>query len=595
MHRHRAAETHPARSMGHVRGALLAVASLTACVSLAEPGRFDPAPPRPDRAPVSGLVAKTTPWRLSGVDQATEIAARFDVSMNAELAGAQLFRALQDEGSDLELRGEIAWMCEPISVLDSPLRCVRHETLGYGYSAQLALFTLGVWPVISIFGVPTDAGTAEASLVLRAYDPETGVQLADWSSGEVAATAYAGLYYRGSPMAKALSSAAQALLEKVRLALPQLEARIRTSARWREQYDAESASSLAQALSDPEPTIRSHALIALAALKAEARAAGPALRKVAADPEPRVRWHAVRALEAIDELDPATLATIEVLAKDPSPEVQSEALLVKHRLSFKVNAAQLAEPELASLVAQLGSAKEQRLRALKELAGRGPSAAPALPAVLAALAWASEEREQAAAIEAILSFGRFDPSVDRALGKYSPRGDSVGRAAALALAQLKAQPGPVADAPAVNAPVVAPRAAEPSRAIVAVFPLAGGKLSGAERSELTELYSAQLTALAGFKIVPSARVAAQIREQKAESYKECYDDACQIEVGKAIAAEKILTTKIIQQKGGCVVSATLYDLRTEATESAAVVLGPCAASGLANTLRAVAEALAQQR
>jgi hypothetical protein len=175
------------------------------------------------------------------------------------------------------------------------------------------------------------------------------------------------------------------------------------------------------------------------------------------------------------------------------------------------------------------------------------------------------------------------------LGRHADRRDDVGRAAALALAQPSVKPTPVAGAPAPP-----PAAAlETTRAVIAVFPISGGKLSPAQRQTLTELYSAHLTSPSGFKIVPSAQLAHQLRAQKAESYKECCDDACQIEVGKATAAEKVLTTKIIPQKTGCVVSATLYDLRSEATESAAVVPGPCAASTLANTLRSVAEALAR--
>lgn len=564
------------------------VVSTTGCVSVGEPGHFEPEAPPLAGAPISGLVAKATPWRYAGRAQADEITQRFDESMTLHLSGARLFRESTEGEANVELRGEIEWLCEPISALsNSPVPCAERETFGYGSSAMVTFGTLGIWPLISIFGVPTDGGTAEASLVLRAHDPQTGVELAAWPSGEVAETAYAGLYYRGSPMAKTLRAAADILVDKLRSSLPALEERIHKIARWRERYDPQQLSSLLEALGDPEPAIRGQALMVLAALGPDASGAASQLRRAAADPDPRVRWYSVRALEAIQALDPASLATVALLTKDPDPEVRREAGSVQHRMNFKLRSLELRDPELALAVVRLAGSREERLQALQELRSRAESAGPALPAVLEALAVADEDPVTKAAIEVIWAIGHFDPEVDRGLKRHTNRSDEVGRTAALALAELSAKPTTVAEPPA---PAPAP-SAEPNRAIVAVFPISGGKLKPRQRQELSELYAAHLTALAGFQIVPTAELAAQLRAQKAASYKECYDDACQIEIGKAIAAEKVLTTKIISQKSGCVVSATLFDLRSEATESAAVVPGPCEASALSTTLRSVAEAL----
>lgn len=566
---------------------VLVVVSTTACVSVGEPGRFEPEAPPLVGAPMSGLVAKASPWRYDSGGQNDEIARRFEESMTLHLARAQLFREFTDGVADVELRGRIVRLCEPISVIQSPVPCAQRETFGYGSSAMVTFGTLGIWPLISLFGVPTDGGTAEASLVLRAHDPQTGVELATWASGEVAETAYAGLYYRGSPMAKTLRAAADILVDKLRSSLPALEERIRKIARWRERYDPLRLSSLLEALGDPEPAIRSQALIALATLGPEARGAAPQLRRAAADPDPRVRWHSVRTLEAIEALDPASLSSVALLIKDPDPDVQWEARGVLHRMNFKLKSLELQDPELAQAVVRLAGSREERLRALQELRSRGPSAGPALRAVLEALRVADEDPIQKAAIEVIWAIGRFDPEVDRGLRRHVDRPDEVGRTAALALAELSVRPTTAAEPPA---PPPA-SSAEPNRAIVAVFPISGGKLKARQRQELSELYAAHLTALAGFQIVPTAELAAQLRAQKVASYKECYDDACQIEIGKAIAAEKVLTTKIIFQQSGCVVSATLFDLRSEATELAAVVPGPCEASALGTTLRSVAEAL----
>lgn len=71
----------------------------------------------------------------------------------------------------------------------------------------------------------------------------------------------------------------------------------------------------------------------------------------------------------------------------------------------------------------------------------------------------------------------------------------------------------------------------------------------------------------------------QLAQAKSESYKACYDDACQIELGKALAASHILRSRITRFGSRCVLNAELIDLRAEVTIKAASAQGGCEAEG----------------
>lgn len=71
----------------------------------------------------------------------------------------------------------------------------------------------------------------------------------------------------------------------------------------------------------------------------------------------------------------------------------------------------------------------------------------------------------------------------------------------------------------------------------------------------------------------------QISTLKSESYKSCYDDSCQIELGKALAASHILRTRITRFGSRCVLNGELIELRSEVTMAAASSQGNCEAEG----------------
>lgn len=129
-----------------------------------------------------------------------------------------------------------------------------------------------------------------------------------------------------------------------------------------------------------------------------------------------------------------------------------------------------------------------------------------------------------------------------------------------------------------------PVGAEP--AVVAVFDLevTGLRLDRGTQESLSEVLFSKVAALPGFTVIPRSDLKTRLSAQKKESYRECYDQSCQIEIGKELAAGKLLSTKILKLGSECTVSTVLYDLRTAATEAAADATGSCKPSALAKTV-----------
>ncbi|MCA9670081.1 MAG: PEGA domain-containing protein [Myxococcales bacterium] len=132
-----------------------------------------------------------------------------------------------------------------------------------------------------------------------------------------------------------------------------------------------------------------------------------------------------------------------------------------------------------------------------------------------------------------------------------------------------------------------------SAPIVAVFDIEdkGAGLSAEVRSRLTAYLASSLTATGRFQVVPRAQIKARLRAQKHSSYKKCFDQSCQIEIGKELAAQKSLATQVLKLGSRCAVAATLYDLRRAATERAATVRGGCSEDAIVSSLEAVVKRL----
>jgi len=118
--------------------------------------------------------------------------------------------------------------------------------------------------------------------------------------------------------------------------------------------------------------------------------------------------------------------------------------------------------------------------------------------------------------------------------------------------------------------------------------------SGLDTQVLTNLsdYLAVLMAEGGYQVVPRSQVKDRIKKQQLESKKECYDQSCQVELGRELAAQKSLATQIFKIGGVCRVTASLFDLRKAATEKAASGGGSCEEKELLAAVEQIAKKMA---
>ncbi len=131
--------------------------------------------------------------------------------------------------------------------------------------------------------------------------------------------------------------------------------------------------------------------------------------------------------------------------------------------------------------------------------------------------------------------------------------------------------------------------------VIAVFSVrdATDRLTDAERVQLSDYLAIKLVETRAFRVVPRSQLEEVLRKQKRESYRECYDEACQIEIGKELAASHSLALQVLRVGSRCVVAGSLYDLRLQATERAATHKGGCRPEELAESLEQLASSLSR--
>jgi len=124
----------------------------------------------------------------------------------------------------------------------------------------------------------------------------------------------------------------------------------------------------------------------------------------------------------------------------------------------------------------------------------------------------------------------------------------------------------------------APRATKP---VVVVFPVhdLSGQLGKPALKQLSEYLIAKL-AEGSYRVVPEDSIKRILVEEKKKSYRKCFDRTCQIELGKAVSANKMMATKVMKVGKECVVTAVLFDLKTEASEKAVTKKTACTAAGV---------------
>jgi hypothetical protein len=138
----------------------------------------------------------------------------------------------------------------------------------------------------------------------------------------------------------------------------------------------------------------------------------------------------------------------------------------------------------------------------------------------------------------------------------------------------------------------APTVATATAAVLAVLELEPRAGLGPESaSALTALVHLELLATGRVVLVPLERTREALRATSAEHAGARYDDRCQLELGKALAA-RALVRPVLQPDGhGCVLALELYDLTRETLEWARSERTGCEADALAATARRLAQVL----
>lgn len=128
--------------------------------------------------------------------------------------------------------------------------------------------------------------------------------------------------------------------------------------------------------------------------------------------------------------------------------------------------------------------------------------------------------------------------------------------------------------------------------IVAVFNIEdrGSGLNPNVLVNLEDQIVVRLTQL-GYHVVPRDQLRERLKQQKAESYRLCYDQSCQIELGRELAAQKSLSPMLVRIGDSCQLTIVLYDLRSSTTEKAANVRGVCTEESMINAVNVAVDEL----
>ena len=92
--------------------------------------------------------------------------------------------------------------------------------------------------------------------------------------------------------------------------------------------------------------------------------------------------------------------------------------------------------------------------------------------------------------------------------------------------------------------------------IVAVFNFESKGISfqGKMLDRLSDYLAGSLAATGRYRIVPRSQLKKRLVKQKTASYKKCFDQSCQIEIGKELAAQRSVSSQVmksaIEKQGG---------------------------------------------
>jgi len=145
-----------------------------------------------------------------------------------------------------------------------------------------------------------------------------------------------------------------------------------------------------------------------------------------------------------------------------------------------------------------------------------------------------------------------------------------------------------AAAPLVLALVLASPAAEARKLLprVAVFEIQTDrvKLKPGVLRVLRRYMADGLAAAGGFRLVPEDKMRRELMREVKRSRKSCFARSCQIRVGEALSADRALSLRVMKLGGRCVVTATMFHVKTQVSEGGGRASGRCTEAGLQASL-----------
>lgn len=111
---------------------------------------------------------------------------------------------------------------------------------------------------------------------------------------------------------------------------------------------------------------------------------------------------------------------------------------------------------------------------------------------------------------------------------------------------------------------------QPERPVLALddLRLRGVTMAPGPARALKGLLHAKLAGSGAFRMIPEAKVSEGLKALRRQSVAACRDGACAMELGKALAASRVLVPELVRFAKVCMVVLTLYELRTATAELA---------------------------
>ncbi len=300
----------------------------------------------------------------------------------------------------------------------------------------------------------------------------------------------------------------------------------------------------------------------------------------------RMRAKASEAVpDLLDQIDRGECLLQAAKAVDAVSPDRPRALAAAVKALERVEVVSSSSLDSLSSIASLGSLKSKKSMLdsayvdafLKLFSGHGQAALPDLVKLVGHERW----EVRYCAIRILAGIGNAKPNVIEALKRAEiDRNEDIRQVAKEAMRKLRfadlAKPG--------------------EKIVIAVFDVAdpNGQFAKADLEQLTDYLSAQMAEIADFRVVPRDQVRSQLASQKRESFKAVFDERTQLQLGKALAARKSLATRLLKIDDKCVVTATLFDLKSETTEKAATVDTGCSMDSLTSAMKEVARKLSDK-